>query len=380
MSPLRIVHLIGELGYGGSERQLYLLAKHLRDGFTHQVVVFNPGPSSYHQALAEVGAPVWRAPAGTLRRSLFVRRVLHQQSAHVVHSWTTHDNAYAAVCGRLAATPLRIGSLRGALDTPALRALHPVARHLCLRAVDRLVVNASCLRDDLVRARVPRERVVVVPNVVEPPDRGAATDLRSELGRGAHTPLVGLVANLRPVKDHFLFLAAVSAVFTRQPRAHAVLVGQPLPSEAEYARAVRDAIERSPAAGRIHLLGFRADARALIAQLDVLCLTSTTEGTPNTVLEALAHSRPVVATAVGGVPDLVRDGENGFLVPRHLARADAIALLAARLERLLADPALRASLGHSGARFVADRHAPAAAAASFAAIYRLTSEPEQRAA
>ena len=116
-------------------------------------------------------------------------------------------------------------------------------------------------------------------------------------------------------------------------------------------RSRRAAISARGTAGRVIQVGFRDDVPRVLARLSVLCLSSHTEGMPNAVLEAMAAGRPVVATRVGGVPELIRDGENG-----HLVEPGDAAGMARAVDRLLGDPARAAAMGEAGRRRAARDH------------------------
>lgn len=364
---IRVAHLINHLGRGGSERQLVLLLRHLDPRrFVHRVVVFNPSPHRVWDAeLAALGVEVEGLPAdvrGVARRLLHLGRGLRQWRPHVVHSWTVHDNPYAGVLGRLLGVPVRWGSLRGSLASPGLERLPSLVRFLILRSVDRLLVNSRALAGELTAAGYPPARVDVLPNCVELVASPAA-DL-SSLGIEADAPVVGSIGNLRRIKNHELFVRAMAEVLPRHPRARAVIVGQPLASEPGYPAEIEAEIARRGLTGRLILTGFRDDVPRVHARLAVLCLTSHSEGMPNAVLEAMAAARPVAAVRVGGVPELVRHGWNGFL-----AEPDDADGLAAAVDRLLADPALAAEMGVHGRRLAVAEHDCRRAAARLASLY-----------
>jgi glycosyltransferase involved in cell wall biosynthesis len=174
-----------------------------------------------------------------------------------------------------------------------------------------------------------------VPSGIELPDPGEAArapDLRTELGLAPGTPILGTVAALAPHKDHATLLEAAARVGAARPDAHFVWIG-----EGEC----RPALERRRAAlgleARVHLLGFRPGARALIPQFTLFVLSSSLEGLCTSLLDAQALGAPIVATATGGIPDVVEDGATGRLVPPRDPAALARALLEA-----LDDPASRA--------------------------------------
>jgi glycosyltransferase involved in cell wall biosynthesis len=365
---LRAVHLINHLGRGGSERQLFLTLSHLeRQRWENHVVVFNPSSNAvFDQALQERGIHLWPLAAdcrGTLRRTLFLSRLLRRVKAAVVHSWTVHDNPYAALAGLAAGVPVCWGSLRGSLDTPAVKGLSPPTRWLTFRGVQKVVANSEELAGQLRREGLASSRILVLPNCVELPEDSPAADL-SALGIEPGQPLVGSIGNLRRIKNHQLLIEAMARVVEREPAARAVLVGQSLNSEPDYPAELEGEIRRRGLDHAVHLAGFRDDVGAVLQRLDILCLTSHSEGMPNAVLEAMAAGRPVVAVRVGGVPELIQHGVNGLIVPP----GDAGALAEALLE-LLQDPERAAAMGREGRRLAERHHSCAAVAERLSSSY-----------
>jgi len=370
MEKIRVVHLINQLGRGGTERQLFLLLKHHdAAGFEHRVAVLNPSRhAAWDRELAAASVEVLAVPAscrGPARRLLYLRRRLRSFRPHVVHSWTFHDNPYAGVLGRLLGARVRWGSLRNSLSTEGMRRLPFVVRPLLLRSVSRLLVNCGALARELEDGGYPKERIVVLPNCVEVPAQGTAGADLSAWGIDAGAPVVGVVSNLRPRKDLKTFVRAMAEVLPRHPDARAVVVGQTIPDEASYGAEVEAEIERLGLAGRCVVTGFCDDVPAMMARLSVLCLTSGHEGMPNVVLEAMAAGLPVVATRVGGVPEIVTDGENGYLVGGGAAGA-----MAEAVGHLLADPGLAAKLGDAGRRRAVREHGCRVAAERLERFYR----------
>ena len=175
------------------------------------------------------------------------------------------------------------------------------------------------------------------PNGIAPVPRGDAGRLRGELGCGPETPIVGFVGRLSPEKRVDLLLEAFARLAPVGAAPLCAIVGSG-PDEGRLRLLAR----RLGIADRVRFLGHRDDALALVAGFDVAVLPSDREGCPLAVLEYMALGRAIVATRVGGVPDLVADGAQALLVDRgdseQLARA---------IDRLLADDGLRAALGAS---------------------------------
>ena len=373
----RVVHLIGELGYGGTERQLFLLLKHGDHAcFEHHVVVFNRSRHrDYRRALEDRGVRIWEIPEDIKAiwgRTRHLHDLFRQLQPAIVHSWTVHDNAYAGVVGRWAGVPLRWGSLRGSPDLPGFRRLPWPLRVLSLRGVQKLMVNADSIRQRLANDGLPPERLILLENCVELPEAASPVDL-SGLGLEDSDRLVGTIGNLRSVKNHLLFVRAMAQALPSHPRVRALIVGQELPDEPELPQRIDAEIARCGLEGRVLRIGFRSDVLGVLTRLEVFCLTSESEGMPNTILEAMAAGKPVVATRVGGVPELVVEGETGLLADRGDVEG-----VATGVTRLLSDRHLAERLGRAGRDRVVARHRCSDAAGRLESLYRVALQASSR--
>jgi glycosyltransferase involved in cell wall biosynthesis len=146
---------------------------------------------------------------------------------------------------------------------------------------------------------------------------------RREGGFSTETPLVGIIGRLVPIKNHELFLAAAGRISQARPEVRFAIVG-----DGERRAALEALVEESGLADRVWFAGWRDDLPRIYADLDILVISSNNEGTPVSIIEAMAARVPVIATAVGGVPDLLRGGQLGTLVPPEDAEALAEAILA----------------------------------------------------
>lgn len=191
----------------------------------------------------------------------------------------------------------------------------------------------------------PANKVYVIPNGVDTDHfrpTPADESLRREFGLTPETPVAAIVAALRPEKNHELFLRMAARVSRELPGAVFLVIGD---------GALRPRLESLAAelgvAGSVRFLGTRSDVPRLLALVDTLVLSSKMEANPVSILEALACARPVVATRVGSIPETVRDGENGFLVPSEDEQA-----LAERVLELLRNRPLSRELGARGRKGV----------------------------
>lgn len=339
---MRIVHLVigGEVA-GGQVVALRLARAARERGDEVSFVAPEPGPFT---ELAEREG--FRTEILPLRRSFQLgaawrlARLLRRRRADVLH---THTLAAANVLSRLAAR---------AAGVPVVSHLHienhfrPATRRLLAgldNATARLAARLVAVSEDTKRAYerqgYPRGRIEVVYNGVDVPANGGFRRSRNDPAR------IGEIARLCDVKGQRELLQAVA----RLPHAHLVLAGRDLEQDGAFQDALERESERLGIRERVEF-GFHEDVPALLESLDVVALPSWTEGLPVVLLEAMAHARPVVATPVGGTPELVVDGETGLLVPPRDPEA-----LAAALRRLLEDPDLARRLGEAGRERVAER-------------------------
>jgi glycosyltransferase involved in cell wall biosynthesis len=226
-------------------------------------------------------------------------------------------------------------------------------------------VAVSAAVADSVRARRPRPEVVVHgldAGRPAPLPRAAAL---AALGLDPGGPVVGTVGNLTAKKDHATLVAAMARLADERPDARVVVVGAG-PLEAD----LRAQVARSGLGDRVTLAGSRGDVAEILGAFDVFVLSSRVEGLPIALLEAMAAARPCVATAVGGIPEVIGDGVDGLLVPPGDPEA-----LAGAVAKLLADPDRRADLGARAAARARDFDIAAAVRRLEAVYERVLAEP-----
>jgi glycosyltransferase involved in cell wall biosynthesis len=249
-----------------------------------------------------------------------------------------------------------IVSQRCSYEATAGRGWRWVARWSHRRA-DCVIVNSRAALEEEAAAGHPRSRLVYIPNGVGEPAPPPAN--RSALGLPAGA-LVICVGQLEYIKGHHVLVEAWPAVGAAVPGAQLVLVGT-----GPQRGALEERARSLGVSSTIAFAGFRPRARPLMASADVFVQPSLTEGMPNAVLEAMAASRPVVASSVGGIPELIVDGESGILVPP----ADPHALAAA-VARLLVDRALAVRLATAAAKRARDRFSLDRVVSETGALYR----------
>jgi glycosyltransferase involved in cell wall biosynthesis len=234
---------------------------------------------------------------------------------------------------------------------------------------DLTVVNCAAARDALLaEAPAPRGGIVIAANGIE-----MATLLEIEAPEDSTPPnsppaRVGLVANLRPIKDPERFVEAAASLARRWPRAIFEIAGD---------GELREPLGRQAAAlgiaDRLTFHGAVADVAGFLRDLDVAVLCSRSEALPNALLEYMAAARPTVATAVGGVPEVVRDGSEALLVP-----AGDTPRLADAIDRLLADRALARRLALAARARAVERYSMAASTTAYCALWSTLVENVER--
>lgn len=341
MKPPRVVHLISGLEVGGAERMVHRIAVGLRDrGFEVTVAsLIEVGPVG--RQIAADGIPVLSlrmrrripSPAGLLRLMLLLRRL----SPDVLQTWLYHADLLGLVAGRIVGVPAIAWNVRTAnLDMSRYGKLSRLTLAACARLSslpDVVVVNSETGRDYHAGLGYRPRRWSVIPNGFDldlfRPDPTGRAAFRSEIGVSANETLVGLVARFDPAKDHNTFLRAAGLLARRRPDVRFLMVGAGVTAENTT---LSEWIEAQGLRGKVQLLGLRSDLPRVYAALDVVALSSLTEGFPNVVGEAMAVGVPCVVTDVGDARQMV--AETGIVVPP----ADAEAL-AAGLGQLAAEGA-----------------------------------------
>lgn len=331
---MRIAHLDTGRDWRGGQGQVLLLMRELARGGHEQRLLAPSGPLLDRARAAgfevhawpsrgELDLPAMAAAHGVLRR--FGPSIAHLHSAHA-HALGVAPARRAGVPGVVVARRVDF-RVRQNLFSRLKYAL-PVDRYLCI---------SEGVRSAMRESGVPESRLALVPSGIDlasvrAAGAAAAPDLRTLCGLPADARIVGTVASLAPHKNHALLLEAAAIVCAAEPQVHFVWLGEGGERAALEAR--RSALGL---AARVHLPGFHEEARALMTQFEVFCLSSYLEGLCTSLLDAQALGVPIVATAVGGVPEGVADGETGALVRTLEPQALAATLLAA-----LRDPAARA--------------------------------------
>lgn len=341
---------------GGTERQMIELIRRLDSSrFRVHVACFDRA-GAWLPRVAERAASIVEFPIRGFARPSTFRQLLafaawcRRERIAVVQTCDLYANIFGLPGAALARVPVRIGSRRE-LNPDKSRGQIRLQR-LAYRCATKVVANSPAARGFLEQEGVARASIAVVPNGLDP---AAFADRQPRAG--GRTLIT--VANLRPEKDHATLLAAAAILVRDFPALRVRIVGS---------GPRRAALEALTAAhglnAHVEFLGHRDDVPALLAAADIFVLPSRSEAFPNGVIEAMAAGLPVVATAVGGLLDLIDDGRTGRLVPP--GKPDA---LAAAVRSLLEHPAQADAMGAAARATVLQQYSFDRMVASFEELY-----------
>jgi glycosyltransferase involved in cell wall biosynthesis len=358
-APLQIAHVTGESGFSGGEVQLFLLMEGMRARGHTSVLVCPPDSRAEREALQR-GFAVERVAMrndlslGAARR---IAAALRRRSPALVHCHTGRANWLGGLAARWSDTPA-LSTRR--MDRRVKRGLR--TRWLYGNLLRRVAAISPAVERRLLDAGVAPERIRVIWSAVDSAALRPSAPrevLRERFRAQPDTPCLLVAANLVRRKGVDVLLAAFAEI---APRTRAALW---VAGDGPERGALEAAAARLRVRERVQFLGHRSDVPDLLEACDVFVLPSRLEGLGVAALEAMARARPVVASAVGGLAEIVVPDRTGFLVPP----GDAMALAGA-LERLVADPALAQRLGDSGAKRVSERFLAEQMVSAYEALYR----------
>lgn len=368
--PIKIVRIIARLNVGGPAIHVSLLTSRLGPPEFESVLVAGrvseqEGDMGY---LAECYGvkPIFLETMSReislladLKTLLELIRLIRRERPDVVHTHTAKAGLVGRVAAWLTRTPVIIHTLHGHVlrgyFSPRKEAVFRALERFCARLSDRVLTVSAEVRRELLGMRIaPPSKLQVcelgldLQRFADTPRHGGV--LRKELGLARHVPLFGTCGRLTAIKNQEMFLEAAAKLRSNVPEAHFVLIGG-----GELQDALKATATRLWIADCVHFLGWRTELAPLFADLDLFVLTSVNEGTPVTIIEAAATGVPVLSTAVGGVPDLVIDGETGWLVPSEDVDALAAAMAKAATDFEAAERLARRQQAAILARFAIDR-------------------------
>jgi glycosyltransferase involved in cell wall biosynthesis len=320
VGKLRVMEMIDRPSLGGGQTALLLLAGNL-DRRRFEVTISASGSGPLAEEAGRMGIPYYPVPLGKrpgLRPIREIAQVLRANRVDLLHTHGGIAGLYGRSAARRAGTPAVVHTLHGIhylhYRNPLLRRLYVLLERRYSRLTDRLVlVCQSDLRQARRHRLAPEEKMSVILNGADIRPDSRARDsarLRSELGWTAGLTVVGTVSRLHRQKGVVNFLRAAPAIQAAFPELRFAVVG-----DGPEGKTLRREARGLGLEGRFLFLGERKDAASILALFDLFVLPSLWEGLPFVIVEAAALGRPIVATAVDGVPEMLEDGRTGLLVP-----------------------------------------------------------------
>ncbi len=339
-----IAHTESSSGWGGQEIRILTEMIAMRER-GHQLFLGASVSSAIHRKASDAGFAVHPLDDRKLNFPLAIgaaARFFRKNCVEIVNTHSSRDGWIGGLAARVARTPLLIRSRHVEVDYPR----RMVSRFAFGRLPQHVLTTSKRISQRLVdELSLDPERVTCVPTGVDlkkfnPELPGG---LHRELGLGPEVSLVGMIAVLRTWKGYPHFLRAARDVARNRSDVHFIIAG-----EGEGRRRIELFQKEFNLEQRMTLLGYREDIPNILASLSMLVLPSTAhEGIPQIILQAQAMRKPVVATTVGGIPEVVSDGETGFLVPPANSPA-----LAEKIMEFLSNPALRRRVGEAARKRV----------------------------
>lgn len=354
MAEIRILQVVTRLAVRGVPKHVLDLAANLNPE-RYEVEVLagrsEPGEGELWAEARERGIKTWYVPAlqrkvdpiADLKAYADIRRRLREGSYHIVHTHISKAGILGRLAARRAGVPVVVHTYHGQVEEVSGRSLKSYLFRACERCAarwtDRIVAVSEetvkeCLRRGIgkpAQYRVIHNGIDLAPFL----ERCSAPAARVSAGAG---PCLGTIGSLTREKGLEVLLQAFTLLRQRHPQLQLQIVGDGKLRGELQAMARQLGIAES-----VHFQGIAADVRPWLASFDLFVLPSLQEGLPTVLLEAMAAGRPVVASRVGGIPEVVIDGRTGLLVPAGDPQA-----LAAALDRLLRDPEMRQAMGQAG--------------------------------
>lgn len=351
---LRVLFCLDSFNVGGSELNAIRTAERLDPQRVDLSVAClrTDGPLRQRYETLGIGLECFHlsslAHPSTLAQAFRFARFVRRRRFDIVQSHDVYNNIFAIPTARTAGAPATLACRRWWTETP--RRAHRIANRLAYRFADCVLVNSESI-GSLVETEegVARSRIAVIPNFVDDeafqtPDPAWQQQMRLQLGLQPGDLVIGSVANLHTIKNHELLIRAAAKIAERWPMLRVVIVG-----EGQRRDVLRSLAMQLGIGDRMVFAGLLPQNPSPHYLFDVSVLTSRGEGFPNSVVEAMAAARPIVATAVGGVVDAFTDQISGRLVP-----SDDVPALVAALEFYLCNGEARRAAGLA-ARLEAER-------------------------
>lgn len=351
---MKVLHVLTDRNIGGAGRWLlYYLKYHDREKFEVKAVL--PYDSLLVEAVQALDVPViameeMEDKSFDQKALKALTKLFRQEKPDVVH---THASMTARMAARAARVPAIFNTKHCMEGAPGILPKKIVRREVNALFSDRIIAVSRAVRTSMVKAGTNPEQISVVYNGIEKipvPTAEEKAELLASFGGKAGEKAVGMVARLEEVKDHETFLEGAKKVLEQRKDVRFYIIGDGSLKEELQRRAMELGISE-----QVTFTGFLKDVERMEAALDIAVITSKAEALCLSIIESMIAGIPAVGTDSGGVAEVIRDGENGYLIP--IGDSDA---LAEKLEDLLADDEKRRTFGvqakhRAEAMFLADK-------------------------
>jgi glycosyltransferase involved in cell wall biosynthesis len=365
MNKIHVLYFVPNFGTGGTERLVYDLCTHL-DPLRFEVSVCSFFPGIYSKELARQGKrhhvitdrntdervrnSIFGKVSGYLSRLKRIKRIIETEEIDVIN--THHLGPFIHVILLRPFLSRKVGLVHTEHNPPDTSIYNKNQVKICLPLLKYAdaVTGVSRKVADYIRetCHLPSRKVHAILNGVNTEAFRTADSrerMRGAMGFARSDAVIGMIGNLRAEKNQRVLITAFSLLYGAMPHLYLVLAG-----DGSCRRDLEQLARELAVADRVHFLGHRLDAPDVMAMFDVYCLPSVYEGMPLSILEAWSAGKPVVATDVTGIRDIVIHDTNGLLVPVNDAQS-----LASALQRVLGDSELSERLSHEGQKYALER-------------------------
>ena len=353
---MRIVYTVldGRMS-GGQVICGHLMAAAVSAG--HQVCLITPSLGEFTEQVKSRSIEVVQMPMERtffFHRSVSFAKFLRDWDADLVHCHSAVTGTILARIGAyLAGVPLisHVHIENKFSDVRWIQKLQIILDNITAIVADKIITISNATKSSLIDQGISSNKITVIHNGISLTehfdDMPEIDQLRSTLGLQKNSHIVGTVARLCPVKGQREFILAARNICNLYPNTEFLVIGEDYEFEGKYRSNLENLVKELDLEEFVHFLGFRSDVRRLIYCFEIFVLPSWIEGLPVTILEAMAARKPVVATSVGGVPELVLDGETGILVPPR-----DVPGLSKAIELLLEQPDIGHQMGNKGYEYI----------------------------
>ena len=370
----KILHLRSSSIFAGPERQILQLAKSMEaEGFQLEIVALYRRKGAMppiHPLLKEAKKIGLRAEQLNDRGKFSLKTVssitdkLKEEHFSLIHTHGYKANLIGGMAAKLAGIKC-IATVHLHTQANLRLKLYRLIDLFALRFFSKIIAVCENLRQEMISAGLSENKIVTIHNAVDLKDFSPNTfcnvqQIEDQLGIEANQPIVSIIGRLSPQKGHRYFLEAAARVLKALPESRFLIIG-----DGPLKRHLEEFATSLGIGGAVSFLGYREDIVDLMRLSDVIVISSIREGLPYVLLEALALAKPVVATRVGGVPEVVKDKVTGFLVPPQDAKALAEAVI-----HLLSDRKEAKRVGEEGRELIYRKFSVQTMARRIAEVYR----------